>query len=186
MKNKELNEVRDQTKNKSYDYLSQILNSANITINGNNPWDMHIHDPKAADLILATGSLGLGESYMAGMWDCQQIDEFVHLILRSKLDSKIKNLYTLWYSLRAQILNHQTPTKAWEVGEIHYDVGNNFFAKMLDPYMAYTWGYWDKADNLDDAQLAKLDLVCQKLGLQPSMKVLDIGCGWGAFMRYAA
>ncbi|NLY64038.1 MAG: cyclopropane fatty acyl phospholipid synthase [Alcaligenaceae bacterium] len=188
MKNQELSEASDYKieKNKSFEYLAQMLSSTGITINGSKPWDIQIHNPKAADLILASGSLGLGESYMAGMWDCEQIDELINLILRSKLDSKIKNLHTLWYSLRAQILNHQTRTRAWEVGETHYDVGNEFFSKMLDPYMTYTCGYWDKADNLNDAQLAKLDLVCQKMGLQPGMKVLDIGCGWGSFMRYAA
>ncbi len=188
MKNQELTEAANSktSNNKSCEYLSQLLASANITINGKNSWDIQIHDPKAADLILAQGSKGLGESYMAGMWDCQRIDELICLILHSKLDAKIKSLSTLWYSLRAQILNHQTRTRAWEVGETHYDIGNDFFAKMLDPYMTYTCGYWDKADNLNDAQLAKLDLVCQKLDLKPGMHVLDIGCGWGSFMHYAA
>ena len=114
MKHQELTEAAHSKtiNNKSCEYLNQLLASAGITINGNNPWDLQIHDPKAADLILAQGSKGLGESYMAGMWDCQRIDELINLILHNKLDAKIKNLSTLWYSLRAQILNHQTRTRA--------------------------------------------------------------------------
>jgi len=68
----------------------------------------------------------------------------------------------------------------------HYDTGNNLYVKMLDKRMAYTCGYWENAENLDQAQEAKLELVCRKIGLKPGMKILDIGCGWGSFMKYAA
>jgi cyclopropane-fatty-acyl-phospholipid synthase len=72
------------------------------------------------------------------------------------------------------------------VGEKHYDIGNQLFIKMLDKRMAYSCGYWKHAHNLNEAQEAKMELICQKIGLKPGMKVLDIGCGWGSFAKYAA
>ena len=72
------------------------------------------------------------------------------------------------------------------VGKEHYDIGNDLYQLMLDKRMTYTCGYWKNAKNLEEAQEAKLDLICKKLGLKKGDKVLDIGCGWGSFAKYAA
>jgi len=72
------------------------------------------------------------------------------------------------------------------VAKKHYDLGNDLYMAMLDEKMIYTCAYWDGAQNLDEAQEKKLELCCRKLGLMPGMKVLDIGCGWGGFAKYAA
>jgi cyclopropane-fatty-acyl-phospholipid synthase len=77
-------------------------------------------------------------------------------------------------------------TWAKEVAEQHYDLGNDLYRAMLDKRMNYTCAYWKDADNLDDAQEAKLDLVCQKIGAHEKMKILELGCGWGSFAKYAA
>ncbi|EQD78030.1 cyclopropane-fatty-acyl-phospholipid synthase, partial [mine drainage metagenome] len=72
------------------------------------------------------------------------------------------------------------------MGKRHYDTGNDLFEAMLGKRLVYSCGYWAQADNLDDAQAAKLDLICRKLRLKPGMRVLDIGCGWGEALKFAA
>ena len=75
----------------------------------------------------------------------------------------------------------QSSAKAYEVGKRHYDLGNDLYCAMLDSRLNYTCAYWKNAKTLDEAQEAKLDLVCKKIGLQPGMRVLEFGCGWGSF-----
>jgi cyclopropane-fatty-acyl-phospholipid synthase len=177
---------RHQAADKALKTLSSLLAPADIRINGSRPWDIHIHHPQTAKRILAKGSIGLGESYMDGWWSCDAIDELICRALRAKLDEQVATLSITIQGLRASFLNLQTLTRSWQVGEVHYDIGNDFFAAMLDSHMAYTCGYWAHASNLEEAQTAKLDLVCRKLGLEPGMRLLDIGCGWGSLMKYAA
>lgn len=88
--------------------------------------------------------------------------------------------------LKAQLFNLQAVSRAFQVGEKHYDTGNDLFVAMLGPSMTYSCGYFKDTENLDEAEDAKLDLICRKLNLQPGQKVLDIGCGWGSFARHAA
>jgi len=166
--------------------LAALLAEADVLIGGNRPWDMHIHHPKTAARILAHGSLGLGESYMEGWWDCAQLDELISHLLTARLDERVGTTMLLMQTLRARLFNLQNLRRAWQVGEVHYDIGNDFFEAMLDGHMTYTCGYWESAQTLEEAQIAKLDLVCTKLGLKPGMRLLDIGCGWGSLMRYAA
>jgi len=159
---------------------------ADIRVNGNRPWDIHVHNPELYARILSKGSLALGESYMEGWWDCDQLAEFFSKILRTELDKKIKNKDLVWSILKAKVINMQSKSRAYEVGKRHYDLGNNLYKAMLGKRMAYSCGYWKKAKTLDQAQEAKLDLACKKLGLKKGMRVLDIGCGWGSFVKYAA
>lgn len=168
------------------DAITALLAEAGIEVGGDRPWDMRMHHPQAAERILARGSLGLGESYMEGWWDCDRVDQFIARVLMARLDEKVGTAALMVHGLRARLFNLQNLRRTWQVGEVHYDLGNDFFEAMLDSSMAYTCGYWARADNLADAQRAKLDLVCRKLGLEPGMRLLDIGCGWGSLMRYAA
>jgi len=167
--------------------VTKLASLADIQMNGSNPWDITVKDERFYNRLLKESSLGLGESYMDGWWECSHIDEMIHHLMRAGLETKVKkNLKLLSYFVLAKIFNFQTKRRATIVGEKHYDTGNDLFEKMLDKEMSYTCGYWKNATNLDQAQEAKLDLTCQKLHLKPGMKVLDIGCGWGAFARHAA
>lgn len=165
---------------------TQLLATADIRVGGQRPWDMRVHHPATLGRILAQGSLGLGESYVEGWWDCDQVDELIARILRARLDTHAGRAGRWWASLMARWTNLQSPQRAWQVGEAHYDLGNDLFEAMLDPSMAYSCGYWPVAQTLAQAQDAKLDLICQKLQLRPGMRLLDIGCGWGSLMLFAA
>lgn len=176
----------DETDSGAVSMITDMLARADIMINGDRPWDIQLHDSGVIDQVLAYGSLGLGESYMRGGWDTRALDETIYRLLKARIDEEIHPLRLLVHSLKARWLNRQTRARAWQVGEAHYDLGNDFYRAFLGDTMAYTCGYWATANNLDDAQRAKLDLICRKLNLQPGQRLLDIGCGWGSFMKYAA
>jgi cyclopropane-fatty-acyl-phospholipid synthase len=172
---------------KSKILIEQLLSLAGVEINGNKPQDIRINNSQFYSRIISQQSLGLGESYMDGWWDCEKLDEFFHHILRAKIDSKIKNNRELLFRIFvAKFFNLQSANRAFQIGERHYDLGNDLFENMLDKRMVYSCGYWKDSKTLDQAQEDKLELVCRKLRLRPGMKVLDIGCGWGSLARYAA
>jgi len=163
------------------------LESADIQINGTRPWDIQVLDGRLFDRVVSKGSLGLGEAYMDGWWEAEALDQFFTRVLRAELEKKHALTPTLVFEyVKAMLTNQQRKEKAYEIGEQHYDVGNDLYKLMLDKRMVYTCGYWQGAETLDEAQEAKLDLVCKKIDLQPGQRVLDIGCGWGSFAKYAA
>ena len=167
--------------------IRNLLELAEVEVNGPNPWDIQVHDPRFYDRVLREVELGLGEAYMDGWWDCQSIDQFIARVLRARLDTKIRgNWKILFHILRSRLLNLQSPARAFEIGEHHYDLGNDLYQAMLDKRLNYTSAYWKNASNLDQAQEHKLELVCKKIGLEPGMRVLELGCGWGSFAKYAA
>ena len=163
-----------------------ILQQGGITIGGDRPWDLKVHDSRFFRRVLSDGALGLGESYMEGWWDAEQLDEFFFRLLGIDLASVSMPWRRKLTVLLDQVVNRQSTSRAYVIGERHYDRGNDLFQIMLDRRMTYTCGYWKNANNLDEAQEAKLDLVCRKIGLQPGERVLDIGCGWGSFLKFAA
>jgi len=169
------------------DLIQGILAPSGITLNGENPWDIRVNEGKFYRRVLSGGSLGLGESYMDGWWECGRLDEFFARLLPTAPEEKIKkNLRLLARVLAAKVMNSGRRSKAFQIGEKHYDRGNELFKHMLDRRMVYSCAYWKEARDLNEAQEAKLDLICRKLRLKPGDKVLDIGCGWGSFARHAA
>jgi cyclopropane-fatty-acyl-phospholipid synthase len=169
--------------------LEQILHQAGIAINGKQPWDMQVHEPRVFDRILQKWSLGLGESYMDGQWDCQRLDEFFYRLMRHDLDESVKGLariHLLYEIARSRLFNLQSKDRAFQVGEQHYNAGNDLFEAMLDPHMIYSCAYWANANDLVKAQEQKLDLICKKLQLAPGESLLEIGCGWGGLAKFAA
>lgn len=168
------------------DKIKQFLTLADVEINGERPWDIQINNPKLYSRLLAEGSLGLGESYMDGWWDCKAIDQFIYKLLSARLDKQVRGRHEIWNFLKAKLINQQRKSKAFEIGKRHYDIGNDLYKNMLDKLMIYSCAYWKNANNLDDAQEDKLDLICRKLKLKPGMTLLDIGCGWGGLAKYAS
>ena len=166
--------------------VQRLLGDAGIAVNGNQAWDVQVHDERFYSRVLAHGSLGLGESYMDGWWDVAALDQFFARVLAARLDRRIPTLDEAWATLRARLINLQHGRRAFQVGEHHYDLGNDLYQAMLGKRLVYSCGYWREAGDLDSAQEAKLDLVCRKLGLAPGMRVLDIGCGWGEALKFAA
>ncbi|BCX89691.1 cyclopropane-fatty-acyl-phospholipid synthase [Methylomarinovum tepidoasis] len=166
--------------------VTSLLEQADIHIGGDRPWDIQVHDERFFRRVLVETSLGLGESYMEGWWDCDRLDEMVCRILRAGLLRQVRSWRDVLAYLQARLLNLQDRRRAFHVGEQHYDIGNDLYQAMLDRRLIYSCGYWKEADTLDAAQEAKLELICRKLDLQPGMRVLDIGCGWAGAARYMA
>lgn len=177
----------DKSKTEKYRRkVEGLLLNTDIRIGGDRPWDIQIHDDSVFERVMTQGSLGLGESYMDGLWDCEQLDEFFNKIFIARLNTRVLTIVDLFLFLKMWAVNVQKPSRAYQIGEHHYDIGNDLYQAMLDKRMIYSCGYWKNASSLDQAQEAKLDLVCRKLGLEPGMRVLDIGCGWGGTAKYAA
>lgn len=167
--------------------LRGLFEYAGIQVNGSRPGDIRVYDERFYERVLRDVQLGVGESYLDGWWDCDAVDQFVCKALYARIDEKIKGDWKiLFYMLKSRLFNLQSPERAFEVGQRHYDLGNDLYRAMLDRRMNYTCAYWKNAAALDEAQEAKLDLVCKKIGLKPGMRVLELGCGWGSFARYAA
>ena len=166
--------------------LESLLARADIRIDGGRAWDMQVHEPSTYQRLLAQGSLGLGESYMDGAWDSEDLEGLLARLLEAGLDRQVITWADRWAVLRARLLNRQNARRAFQVGQQHYDLGNDLYRAMLGKRMVYSCAYWREADDLDRAQEAKLDLICRKLMLQPGMRVLDIGCGWGEALEFAA
>jgi len=169
--------------------LASLVREAGVTFNGSAAWDIQVHNDDVYRQILSKGSLGLGESFVDGLWDAHSLDELFTRLINFDIDKKVVG----WAKLRlmAEVLRHkfsnlQSVKRAFQVGEQHYDTGNDVFEAMLDPTMSYSCGFWEKAETLEQAQLDKLDMICKKLELEPGETLLEIGCGWGGLARHAA
>lgn len=171
-------------------FFQRLFAKADIRINGDRPWDMQVSNYQVFSRALSSGAhLAFAEGYMQGWWDTQQLDELICRALKAHLHREVPRLGKIELAkalVSAAIINKQNPERAFEVGRVHYDIGNDLYRRMLDSRMIYSCGYWTKAENLEDAQHQKLDLICRKLELKPGLKLLDIGCGWGGLAEFAA
>ncbi len=167
-------------------HFERLGECADIRIDGDRPWDIRVHDERMFQRVLAHGTLGLGEAYMDRWWDCDALDELVLRAQTSDLPRKLGSPTTIVRVAEAKVVNLQSRRRAFQIGERHYDIGNDLYRRMLDSRMIYSCGYWRHADTLDAAQEAKLMLIANKLGLEAGMRVLDIGCGWGGAAQFFA
>ena len=178
--------------------VADLLAKADIKIGGPRPWDIAVHDERFYKRAIAGASIGLGKSFMDGWWDCPALDQAIGRMLRADLQDHVKlkpwmatdivrenlpNLPYVWPGLRP-LLSRFRSYKA--VAETHYEAGNDFYAAVLDKHMIYSCAYWANAATLQEAQDLKLAMSCRKLDLKAGQRLLDIGCGWGGFAKYAA
>jgi cyclopropane-fatty-acyl-phospholipid synthase len=145
-----------------------------------------VRDPRAYARVLRHGSVGFGEAYMEGWLDCERVDLMADRAYRANLAKQIEVRPAILQALKVRFNPFGSRSRSFEIGEWHYDTGNDLFEIMLDSYMIYSCGYWQQAQTLEMAQRDKLEMICRKLQLEPGMRVLDIGCGWGGLARYAA
>jgi cyclopropane-fatty-acyl-phospholipid synthase len=167
-------------------HFQRLVEPADIRINGDRPWDVQVHDDRLYQRVLAQGTLGLGEAYMEGWWDCDALDQMVARAQQSDITRRLTAPRLMVRVAHAKLTNLQSKRRAFQIGERHYDIGNDLYECMLDARMIYSCAYWRDAETLDEAQEAKLELIKDKLLLEPGMRVLDIGCGWGGAARFLA
>lgn len=166
--------------------LAAMFADAGITINGDQPWDLQVHDERLYSRLARGRTMAAGESYVDGWWDCEQLDELFNRALARGLDQRLYSPSFAWRKLVNSLFNQQTPSKSVDVANVHYNLGNELYQAMLGKSMAYTCAYWAHAGSLDAAQFAKYDLVCRKLGLKSGEKVLEVGSGFGGLAKYMA
>ena len=167
----------------------RVLSAADVKVNGDRPWDIRVHNGDFYDRVLGQGTLGLGESYMDAWWDCDALDEMMARSLKAGGEKLVsRNWVNAVQVLKAKLLNLQTRRGARKVAEQHYDIDDRLYMSFLDPYNQYTCGYFKNADkhDLERAQQDKMDLICRKIKLKPTDRVLDIGCGWGGLAKWMA
>lgn len=170
-------------------FVRSWLMSSDIRVNGIRHWDIKVNDKRVYEEVIGHRDIGIGDTYMAGYWDCESIDQLVEIASRTRLLNKIPVNKDLIFSVlkeKAKIFKPGRSSRALEVGERHYDLGNDLYREMLGETMTYTCGYWKDAQNLDQAQKTKLDLIGKKLDLKSGMSVLDIGGGFGSLAMHLA
>jgi cyclopropane-fatty-acyl-phospholipid synthase len=172
----------------------ELFRKADVVVGGMRPWDIQVHDDRFYRRLLFRGSIALGESYVDGWWDCDAIDQFIFRILKAGLveikTGSIKSLGLPFAGslklLGLVLVNRQTRLRSAQDIRFHYSLGDDLFKATLDRRLLYSCGYWKHARNLDKAQEAKIDLICRKLKLKRGMTLLEIGCGYGGFAKFAA
>lgn len=150
-----------------------------------------IHDERFFARAATGADVGIGESYIDGDWTSPDLIALVRVVTRNLrlFDSNIKALSSLKrvMSRWQHRWRDNTVTGSQKNIQAHYDLGNEFYRLFLDEQMIYSSAYFqEKGESLEEAQIRKMDLICRKLQIEPGDRLLEIGCGWGAFAVYAA
>ncbi len=168
-------------------FLASLLEVADIRINGTRPWDIHVYDKRIYNRVFFGGTIGLGDGYTEGWWDCEEIDTMVCKALRANLTKRIRRHIPLPYRMyMAFLFASQRHFGKSMQDQLFKPDRAEFYSYLLGEGMEYSCGYWKNAQNAVEAQQHKLSLILEKLQLKPGMQVLDIGCGWGTLPAYLA
>lgn len=169
--------------------VERVLAAADVRIDGDRAWDVRVSDERFFRAVALRGTLGAGESYMSGWWQCDDLEELARRVLTGESEAGFGVLPSyLVPAVLARLRNEQSVERSRRVAEQHYDMDNDLFCRFLGKYRMYSAGYFEGSDpaDLDEAQRRKLDLICKKLELSSTDHLLDVGGGWGEFARYAA
>ena len=165
--------------------VTHLFERAGLQIGGSKANNVVVHDDRFFKEVLLKGSIGLGDSYVEGTWDASSVDDVVFALIKSGVyNSILSQIYDTVGSVARRIQNLQDRIGSYQVIDEHYDLDYNLFLAFLDRYNQYTCGYFERTDDLDQAQENKLELICNKLNLREGDKVLDIGGGWGGLALY--
>jgi cyclopropane-fatty-acyl-phospholipid synthase len=152
---------------------------------------VHVHDPSFYSFVALSGSNGAGEAFIRGFWSADDLTEVIRIFVRNR--DALDAMEAGWSRLVrpafrfAHWLNRNTVDGSRRNIAAHYDLGNDFFRRVLDPTMTYSCGWFEHpGQSLEAASVAKLDRICRKLRLGPDDHVLEIGTGWGSFALHAA
>lgn len=166
--------------------VTRTFSRAGVAINGDRACDIQVLKERFYRRA-ARGPLGLGEAYMDRDWDVRSLDDLFRRVITADLGrSAIAMLNRLLLNLRARFSNLQSRRRAAAVAETHYDLDHRMYELFLGPYNQYTCCFFRDTDDLEQAEIIKLEMICDKLEIGSGDRVLDIGCGWGGFARYAA
>jgi cyclopropane-fatty-acyl-phospholipid synthase len=150
-----------------------------------------INDLSFYSRVASQGSVGAGDAYGDGLWNCNDLVWLVRLLVRNRhlLDAMEGGMAWLGgLALRAwHALNRNTRSGSQRNIAAHYDLGNEFFATFLSPDLMYSSALFEReSDTLEQASTHKLDVICRKLNLKPGQRIAEIGTGWGSFAIHAA
>jgi len=153
--------------------------------------EVQIHDTSVWGMIASNGSIGAGEAFIHGYWSSPDLTKVIRVLVSNMdvLDAMEGGLARLGRPLIRGLhwINRNTRKGSQKNIAAHYDLGNDMFEQFLDPTMMYSAAQFLTADDtLEQAQLNKLQRICQKLDLKPADHLLEIGTGWGSMALYAA
>jgi cyclopropane-fatty-acyl-phospholipid synthase len=167
--------------------VESLFASADIGFDGARPWDIRVHNQRLFRRILGGGSLGFGEAYMDGDWECAALDQLFDRVISARIGDRLgMTLPLAILMLTARLSNRQSVARSTEVADVHYDLPTDIHQATYDKRLTASCAYWKDAETLDQAQENKLELICRKVRLKPGHTVFDIGCGWGSFIGFAA
>lgn len=151
---------------------------------------IRVHDARFFARVLGAGNLGLGESYMDGDWEMEagDIADLLTVLLRARLDRKVRGDAATAARVLAIQAGNLVRKRHWKNAQMHYDLGDDLYASFLDrDWMMYSCGYAEHPDDtIEQLQAQKLDRICRKLEMRPGDHVLDVGCGFGGMLMFAA